>query len=250
MISVCIPVHIIHPSQLEYLREAIHSVLAQKGVSLEICISDDTRDARVSDMCGRLTTQDVEIRYLEANAGIGLAANINSAIAIARGDIVKILFQDDYLNNPNVLKNNARRLKFSKAKWLVTGTIHLNQSSGLFLNRMIPRVNQQFLDGKNTFSSPSVAMFYRKFFLPFDIRLSYLVDCEWYVRMLHNFGKPVLKRSIDIVNRLHENQATHDFKSLLAREIAIAKVEHPSEKGNAGDCPCITKNANRVQNGV
>ena len=250
MISVCIPVHIVHPNQLEYLREAIQSVLAQKGVSLEICISDDTRDARVSDICANLATQDVEIRYFEAIAGIGLAANINSAIAIARGDIVKILFQDDYLNNPNVLKNNARRLKFSNAKWLVTGTIHLDQSSGLFLNRIIPRINQQFLDGKNTFSSPSVAMFYREFFLPFDIRLSYLLDCEWYVRMLHNFGKPVLKRSIDIVNRLHENQATHDFKSLLAQEIAIAKIEHPSKNWNSQNCPCITRNVNRVRNVV
>ena len=250
MISVCIPVHIVHRNQLEYLREAIHSVLAQKGASLEICISDDTKDVRVSDMCEQLATRDVEIRYLGVNAGIGLAANINSAIATARGDIVKILFQDDYLNNPNVLKNNARRLKFSKAKWLVTGTIHLDQSSGLFLNRIIPRINQQFLDGKNTFSSPSVAMFYREFFLPFDTRLSYLVDCEWYVRMLHNFGKPVLKRSIDIVNRLHENQATHDFKSLLAQEIVVAKLEHPSQNGNAQNCPCITKNVNRVQNAV
>ena len=240
MISVCIPVHIVHRNQLEYLREAICSVLAQKGTSFEICISDDTKDVRVADMCDQLATQDVEIRYLGANAGIGLAANINSAIAIARGDIIKILFQDDYLNNPNVLKNNARRLKFSKAKWLVTGTIHLNQSSGVFLNRIIPRINQQFLDGNNTFSSPSVTMFYREFFLPFDTRLSYLVDCEWYVRMLHNFGKPVLKRSIDIVNRLHENQATHEFKSLLAQEIAIAKTEHLSEVNHKSICKCVS----------
>ena len=138
MISVCIPVHIIHPNQLDYLKEAVHSVWLQKGVAFEICISDDTGDSRVVQLCGEYSRLGVEIRYLSAKPGIGLAANINSSISMARGEIVKILFQDDYLNDNKVLKGNARRLKFSKSRWLVTGTLHLDQSSGNFINPVIP----------------------------------------------------------------------------------------------------------------
>ena len=247
VISVCIPVHIVHPSQLDFLKEAIHSVLQQKGVYFEICISDDTQDSRVAEISEFYSEQGIEIRYVKAEFGIGLAANINSSISMARGDLVKILFQDDYLHNPKVLRNNARRLKHSRAKWLVTGTIHLNQVNGSFDKPLIPRINQHFLDGKNSFSSPSVVMFKRRYYLPFDTRLNYLVDCEWYVRMLHNYGKPTIKKSIDIVNRLHENQATHEFKDLLSREISLAKQAHSTQVSSKEECLCVTKSVNLTQ---
>ena len=248
MISVCIPVHIIHPNQLDYLKEAIHSVWLQKGVAFEICISDDTGDSRVNQLCDEYSRLGVEIQYLSAKHGIGLAANINSSISMARGELIKILFQDDYLNHNKVLMGNARRLKFSKSKWLVTGTLHLDQSSGNFIKPIFPTTNDNFLDGRNTFSSPSVAIFYRDSFLPFDTRLSYLVDCEWYLRMLHNFGTPVLRNSLDVVNRLHDSQATHDFKNLLIHEIPIAKSSHSSQRVKEKNCLCLSRIENQAQN--
>jgi glycosyltransferase involved in cell wall biosynthesis len=247
VISVCIPVHIVHPNQLDYLKEAIHSVWQQEGVAIEICISDDTGDPRIAEICSTYTRHGAEIRYHRAKPGIGLAANINSAVSMARGDMVKILFQDDYLNQAKVLKGNARRLKFSKSKWLVTGTLHLDQTSGEFLKPMLPSLNKNFLDGVNTFSSPSVAIFYRECFVPFDTRLSYLVDCEWYFRMIHNFGSPVLRKSLDIVNRLHDTQATHDFKHLLGREIPVAKSSHSALDLHPKECSCVSRNESRAQ---
>ena len=108
-------------------------------------------------------------------------------------------------------------------------------------------LNENFLDGNNTFSSPSVAIFYRECFVPFDTRLSYLVDCEWYVRMIHNFGSPVLRKSLDIVNRLHESQATHDFKHLLSREIPIAKSSHSALDLRSKECSCVSRNESQAQ---
>jgi len=78
-------------------------------------------DTRIAEICSTYTSLGAEIRYHRAKPGIGLAANINSAVSMARGDMVKILFQDDYLNQAKVLRGNARRLKFSKSKWLVDG---------------------------------------------------------------------------------------------------------------------------------
>src|SRR3990167_8083106 len=50
-----------------------------------------------------------------------MAENTNRAIQGAKGEIIKILYVDDYLAHPESLKNIAENFK---GGWLVTGCVH------------------------------------------------------------------------------------------------------------------------------
>ncbi len=192
-------------------------------------------------LCGEFQRRGMNLVYCKFLPGSGLAQNLNHSVKMSRGKMIKILFQDDYLIHDRVLVHNRLRLFFSFRKWLVTGTLHFDQATEKFVNPFFPRPGRELLQGVNTISSPSVVMLPRKNFLYFAECLHFLVDCEWYVRMSHHFGKPTFVNSIQIVNRLHAKQSTHEVKGLFRREREIASELHNVQELKKSSCICTTK---------
>ena len=243
MISICIPVHVTDSTQIQFFRETLESILKQKFIKYEVVVSDNTHNLEIQNLCSEFQRRGMNILYARFLYGSGLAQNLNHSVRISRGKIIKILFQDDYLIHDRVLILNRVRLLFSSRKWLVTGTIHFNQGEERFLNPFFPRPGNQLLQGINTISSPSVVMLPKKIFLPFLESLHFLVDCEWYVRMTHMFGKPTFVHSLHIVNRLHAKQSTHAVKDLLQLERGFALKIHSFQKFKKCRCICTTNTA-------
>ena len=82
-----------------------------------------------------------------------MAENTNSGIKKATGDIIKILYVDDYLAHPDSLKNLAENFK---GGWLATGCVH-NWGDGKFKDPHLPTI--EGITGNivsNTIGSPSV----------------------------------------------------------------------------------------------
>jgi glycosyltransferase involved in cell wall biosynthesis len=240
MISVCIPVHISDPDDLIYLKTAIESVVVQSYQDFEIVIADDSASREVFELIREFQSMNVAIQYFETGGKSGIGANTNNCISKSRGALIKILFQDDYLSHSRVLERTRRQFRFRRKKWLAAGTIHFNQQDLLFQNRMIPRRSDNLLIGKNSISSPSVITFRRGSFVPLATNLTYIIDCEWYLRMSHTYGLPIFSSRIDIVNRLHENQQTHKVQHLLGNETLLAKKMHSRHKMSKGKCDCLT----------
>ena len=238
MISICIPVHVVDSTQVGYLKTALESISCQKLIKYEVVLSDDSANVEVQKLVQEFKAKGMTITYHNPEKGIGLSSNLNNSVKHSRGRFLKILFQDDYLAHDKVLFFNLFRLITSRKKWLVTGTIHFDENDMKFKNAFFPRAGDQFLEGINALSSPSVVLLYKKNYLDFSEKLHYLVDCEWYVRMSHNFGRPAFRLEIDIVNRLHNFQSTHDVKVLLNREILAAKSMHTSSSFRKLDCLC------------
>ncbi len=225
-------------TQIEYLRAALKSVLSQKLVKYEVVISDDSSSRAVRLLCDEFRTNGMAINYFGYRNKLGLSANLNNAVKLSKGRILKILFQDDFLAHDKVLFLNSLRLFFSIRKWLVTGTVHFDQVGQEFRNVFFPRPGNHLLSGANTISSPSVVMLRKMHYLKFAEELHYLVDCEWYVRMSHKFGRPVFRNDIDIVNRLHPFQSTHEVKNRLNDEIVMAKSMHSDYSFKKLNCIC------------
>ncbi|MDI1298694.1 glycosyltransferase [Methylotenera sp.] len=95
LISIVMP---IYDPPLDFLRQALDSVLAQHYPYWELCIADDaSSDSAVKPLLEEYARRDsrFKITYRETNGHISLASN--SALALATGEFVALMDQDDLL---------------------------------------------------------------------------------------------------------------------------------------------------------
>lgn len=134
-----------------------------------------------------------------------MAENTNAGIKKAKGDIIKILFMDDFLYSPLALQNIAENFK---GGWFASGCIH-TRDGFFFENPHHPVFTSEVRWGKNTLGSPSVIAFENNDPLLFDENLSWLLDCELYGRLFDRYGEPTIVNDIDIAIGLGPHQTTH-----------------------------------------
>ena len=237
LISVVTPVHIVDESDLNYLQEMMKSFSKQLYKNKELVISDDLADVRVKELCEKLALHGVRVIYTVSTSQ-GISINLNNAIAKASGDFIKIIFQDDFFISRFGLVNIWLRLSVSARKWHLSGSTHFDQLKGNFSSIIRPKICDQLLDGKNYISSPSVVAFKKESKIYFDSNLNYLMDCEWYLRMSHNFGLPIFGKKVLIANRLHKGQATHWAKNKLEEESKLSKNLHDVMTMGLNNCKC------------
>lgn len=91
LVSICIPTY----NGAEWIRETINSALAQSYQSLEILIVDDASSDDTVELLRSF--KDERIRIVVNEKNVGLAANWNRCVELARGTFIKFLFQDDIL---------------------------------------------------------------------------------------------------------------------------------------------------------
>ena len=132
-----------------------------------------------------------------------MAENTNAGIRKCRGDIVKILFMDDYFAHPNALQEIADNFD---GGWLATGC---NHDDGLELfNPHLARWNFN-IHAQNTIGSPSVIAFENHEPLLFDENLSWVLDCDLYKRLYERYGEPTIIDDINVTIGVGRHQTTH-----------------------------------------
>lgn len=192
MISIVLPIHDMSNGAF-FLKRAIDSIMVQTYKDYEIVITKEGKMAR----------------------------NTNAGIKKAKGEIVKILFMDDYLAHPNALKEIVDSFK---GGWLVTGCEH---DDGVNLGKPhLPTWNDEIKTGKNTIGSPSVLAFENRNPELFDDNLSWMLDVDLYTRLFTRYGKPAILNNINVVIGLHSGQTTHllsDSDKLLEVNYVINK---------------------------
>ena len=94
-VSICVPVYNPRPGWLE---EAVASVRAQTYDRFELCLADDcSTDPRVGALLDRLAAEDPRVRTVRRPVNGGISAATNDALALATGEFVAFLDQDDLL---------------------------------------------------------------------------------------------------------------------------------------------------------
>lgn len=94
-ISVCVPTY----NGEIYLRDALDSVLAQSWQDFELLIVDDCSQDSTLDIVQDYIAHDSRIRLHRNPRNLGLVGNWNQCTALARGEWIKFLFQDDLLRS-------------------------------------------------------------------------------------------------------------------------------------------------------
>jgi hypothetical protein len=160
------------------------------------------------------TFQDYEIVITEDGK---MAENTNSSIKKATGDLVKILYMDDWLAHPNALKEIVDNFEFQD-DWLITGAD----------TNPHPYWTDDIETGNNRLGSPSTLTMRRSRALMFDERMSWLLDCDLYKRLYEEYGPPKILDSVGVRIGVGDHQMTNiltNEEKLLEHKLIKEKYE-------------------------
>jgi hypothetical protein len=153
-------------------------------------------------------------------------ANTNNTIINADGDIIKIIFQDDFLYQDNALDLIVKEFEDKDCNWLVSGCNHTHDDGKSFSNFMVPYWNDKIATGTNTISSPSVLSFRNDKPCLFDEELTMLMDCEMYYQLYIRYGLPKIITDCLITNRMHQHQISSLYNKDMWSEIDHVRNKH------------------------
>lgn len=199
-VSICIPTHSFANSEF-FLNRCLNSIREQSFQDYEIILK---------------------------KTGKGMAHNLNEAFSEAKGELIKVLFTDDYFHDKYALK---RLVEAHTGEWTITGCMHIDASlfgdEGKLFNAHYPKWNNDMAYGANTIGSPSVLLLKNQADLPkWDTELSWLTDCDYYQSLYDLYGEPNIFDDFNVVIGLHDNQETN----LLADEIKRREAEYMKRK--------------------
>jgi glycosyltransferase involved in cell wall biosynthesis len=230
-ISICIPTYNMGGLGSYYLRKSLDIILNQTYKNIELVISDHSVDDEIINLCNEYK-QKIDIKYLRNINKIGSSSNnINNAILNASGEIIKILFQDDFFSNNDSLMNQYISLLESSCKWSITSCLHCEDNNvDNLIDSYIPKFNNNILF-ENTLSSPSTVMLFKDSFLEFDDNLIWYMDTDFYKRMYDKHGEPDICNSFNVVNRRHKLQITRTIvdNNIISFETNYIKNKYSNE---------------------
>lgn len=162
------------------------------------------------------TFKDFEVVMTEEGK---MAENTNAAIKRAKGEIIKILYMDDYLADENALQ---RIVEAFRGGWLVTGCLHDDREKKF--NPHYPTFRPE--DTDNFIGSPSVLAFENKDPLLFDEMMTWLLDFDLYKRLYKRYGMPTILNDLNVIIGIGPHQTTH----LLSDEIKLQEKKYTQKK--------------------
>lgn len=214
-VSVCIPTF----NGAGYIREALESVLCQTYQDFEIVIVDNASTDHTGTVAAEFSVRSEKIRYFRNQQNIGLAANLNRCMQLARGEYIKYLCVDDLLT-PDCLERMVPALEKAPNVSLVCGgRISIDEQGRAFaLKRYSSReetvsgqmVISRCLFGGNYIGEPTAVMFRKADSCSgFRDDLPQLMDMQLWFKLLE--GRALLSLEAPICSiRFHKGQVTQE----------------------------------------
>lgn len=92
LVSIVIPAY-----RPDFFEDSLQSAMAQSYRHLEIFVLDDSRGGDIERICERYARHDRRLRYERNADALGEPANLTKGIRLAKGELVKPLYDDDVL---------------------------------------------------------------------------------------------------------------------------------------------------------
>lgn len=187
-VSICIPFY----EHINDLIRLLSSIKIQTYKDYEVIIVDDSIKYNINDELKQFS--ELNIKYYKNKEPLGATRNCNEAMERANGKYIKLMHQDDWFTDESSLekmvnainKDNEISLVFT-ATWQVKDEKrHLNLISDNVVRAL--RNDYKGLYVGNYIGGPSATIFKNDNCL-FDVRYTWLVDVELYMRILKHNGK-------------------------------------------------------------
>ncbi len=217
-VSICVPIYGMTNAQ-DFLERNLKSIYIQDFDDYEIVISDDSDDDYFKIWLSKF---DMPIKYIKNRGPKGMANNSNNAINNAEGELIKILYQDDYFYDNHSLDKIVKSFT-GGYKWLVTGCTHTMDGINTFNDH-----KPYFSESENTIGSPSVLTFRKEVIERFDPYFHWVLDLDLYKRLHLFYGKPKIFDQVNVVIGIHQGQKTFllsDERKALEHQLLKKKFE-------------------------
>lgn len=201
MISIAVPTSSMKHRQHLFVR-LLDSLWTQTYQDFEVVVTDNSDDDVIESIC---QFYKGGIRYFR-NPIKGMAQNTNEAIRRSKGELVKILYMDDYLAHE---KSLIKIINNFEGQWLVSACTHIIEGNSFTQTIHHPTYSDDIHTGHNTIGSPSVLTIKNEHPIFFDETMTWLLDADYYRRMYDKYGLPTILNDINVIIGLHEGQATN-----------------------------------------
>lgn len=231
-LSIAIPTYECGGRGNEFLDDLLRTIEIQTFNDFEVVISDHSVDDKLLETIDEFKDK-FKIVYIKNSKDIGNSpSNLNNAIKNCSGEIIKIMFQDDFFYDDESLEKIYNAFGLNDY-WLVCGSNHTNNDGNSFHWDFYPKWNDNILDGVNTISSPSVVSAKKEVFdrVYYDTNLVMMMDCEFYYHTKKLYGDPIYYDDILVSNRIHNNQISssymkNNYEKKINDEILYCKKKH------------------------
>ena len=240
-VSVCIPTY----KAPEFFRRVIESVIFQDYSDFEVVVTDDSPDDCVRDVLAGMDFP-VPLIYEKNSEQLGAPGNWNRALGLATGEYIKILHHDDWLLTPHSLKQFVDLMEkhpqagmgFSSAE--AYGQDHhlkfVHTPSERRINDLERDCNTLFMG--NLIGPPSSIIFRNTAGLCFDENLCWLVDIDFYIRLLERKPFAFCREPLVGVTVESDHQVTRECENNKQVEVyehlyLFSKLSHRGKQFSA-----------------
>ena len=207
-VSVVIPTH----NRQRLLRQALRSVVAQRGVDLEVVVVDDGSADGTAEVVAGLP--DGRVRLVRHRRPLGVSAARNRGIAEVRGSWVAFLDDDD-LWAPNKLASQLAAARRERRAWAVAGAVSVDDRLRVLTGEppLLPeRITAELPRYNSVPAGASNVMVHADLLADtggFDPGLRHMADWDLWIR-LGRSGPPATVSRPLLAYRLHGANATMD----------------------------------------
>lgn len=185
LISICVPAY----KKPQYVVRLVKSVLQQDYKNVEIIISDDSPDEDTKQAI--LPFQNIlSIRYFHNQPALTSPRNWNYALQQAAGELVVLMHQDDWYASESALSTYVDAFRDVSVDFVFCRNTGVDEAGKKVILQAIPSLLNQMAKKPNhlllaqVIGPPSNTMLRRRVNLRYDERFVWLVDVDYYVRLL------------------------------------------------------------------
>jgi glycosyltransferase involved in cell wall biosynthesis len=210
-ISICIPAY----KRIGFVSRLLESVAEQTYKDYEVIITDDSSDDEIYQLCKKYE-QQMHVRYFKNNLPLGSPENWNEGIRKAQGKWIKIMHDDDWFADPDCLQQFAEAARQNTSDFIFSGFCNhflgTEKKEKIIISGFDKRLLQKnpcYLLRQNYIGHPSTTLIRNNIEEWFDKKLKWVVDIEFYIRIL---GKKPKFKTIDkpLINiGISNEQITH-----------------------------------------
>ena len=229
-ISVCVPVYTMAGGRSEkFLVEFFSNLVEQSYRDFDVVVSDQSPDTHLESIVNTFR-HVLDIKYVQNTSVIKSAANnVNNAIKHATGEIVKLLYMDDFFVDRQALAKISYAFNNNTGKWLIGGYLNCNEDRTQFYNPKQPWYGNAYVNGDNSTGNPSNYAVRRECALEMDENLAWIVDGEYFYRSYYHYGEPIMIPEIMVCFRDHGDSS---FKKDSFRELDAKERQYCVDKFN------------------
>lgn len=238
-VSICIPAY----KQVELLKKTLKSVSDQDFTDYELIVSDDSVDDAVKNLVDTFDFKG-KLKYFRNTPALGSPANWNYSMAQAAGEYVKILHHDDFFTSSQSLgkfvkllddhPDSAFAFSGTEIDLLALKMKKIHSCSKAQFKKIIKDPDNLFF--ANYIGAPSATIVRNNKKILFDISLKWLVDVDWYIRLIRSNSKVAYTKE-SLICTVHggEGQITQSVatdKEIQIKEHVYFFNKHYSENLN------------------